>query len=158
MASPARNLASAVRVRRAPLRMLHHYPWRMGVGTEKYVNITTFTASGEEKTTPVWITDLADGRVGFCTAADSWKVRRISRDPAVRLQPCDRRGNPPAGSAIVAGAAELLAEDSDGFREVRAGIDAKYGLAARAAKAQLWVQGLLGRSEAKRCAVVIRLE
>ncbi|MEZ5239775.1 MAG: PPOX class F420-dependent oxidoreductase [Microthrixaceae bacterium] len=129
----------------------------MNIGEEKYVSITTLTAKGAEKRTPVWIAELADGRVGFTTAADSWKVRRIRRNPSVRLQPCDMRGRVNAGSAPVAGTAEIAPEDSEGYLEVRRAIDSKYGIAAKAIALQAKLGSLLRRTTPPRCAVVVRL-
>lgn len=130
----------------------------MGIGDEKYVRLTTFTKAGTEKHTPVWIVNMPDGRVGFHTEAGSWKVRRITTDPTVRLQACDMRGRVTPGSEPVQGTAEVQGEGTPAFPEIRRLVDAKYGLTAKAVKLQTKVAGLLKRSEPERCAVAIRLD
>lgn len=39
----------------------------MSLANEKYVAFTTFTKAGEPKSTPVWIADVGDGKLGFTT-------------------------------------------------------------------------------------------
>lgn len=130
----------------------------MGIGDEKYARLTTFTKAGTEKHTPVWIVNMSDGRVGFYTEAGSWKVRRITNDPTVRLQACDMRGRVTPGSEAVKGTAEVLNEGNPAFLEIRRLIDTKYGFTAKVLKMQTRVAGLFKRSEPERCAVAIRID
>ena len=57
----------------------------------KYVSLTSFKRDGTGIATPVWfVTD--DGRVLVLTASESFKVKRISRNPEVTLAPCSASG------------------------------------------------------------------
>ena len=95
------------------------------VGDETYVQLTTFTRDGRPKPAPVWIASLGDGRVGFTTGEDSWKVRRVRHTTRVELRVCDYAGRVPAGAAVIAGQATLGGPEDQ--QMVRAAIAAKYG-------------------------------
>ena len=57
----------------------------------KYLSVTSFKRDGTGVATPVWF--VADnGNLLFETDADSYKVKRIRRDPHVRIAVCDARG------------------------------------------------------------------
>jgi uncharacterized protein len=57
----------------------------------KYLSLTSFRRDGSGVATPVWF--VADnGQLVVETDADSYKVRRIRRDPHVRIAVCDARG------------------------------------------------------------------
>jgi uncharacterized protein len=58
----------------------------------RYVNLLSFKRDGGEAKTPVWAAPI-DGKLGIYTAGDSYKVKRIRRNPAVRVARCDVRGN-----------------------------------------------------------------
>ncbi|KZF04531.1 MULTISPECIES: PPOX class F420-dependent oxidoreductase [unclassified Rhodococcus (in: high G+C Gram-positive bacteria)] len=89
----------------------------------KYVLLTTFKKDGTGVPTPLW--GALDGdRLLVWTVSDSWKVKRIRRNPAVTLAPCDMRGNP-QGDAVDA-RAEIL--DADRTEKARAAIASKYGI------------------------------
>jgi uncharacterized protein len=91
----------------------------------KYALLTTFRANGDPVPTPVWF-GLSDGRAYVRTGADTAKVRRIRRDPRVRLCPCTARGRPlgpwSEGRARVLGPAAEDAEEA---------LRANYGLGRR---------------------------
>ncbi len=55
------------------------------------VALTTFKKDGTPVTTPMW-TVAAGGRILTTSDFDSWKLKRIARDPRVRLAPCTIRG------------------------------------------------------------------
>jgi PPOX class probable F420-dependent enzyme len=95
------------------------------LGEESYVQLTTFTRDGRPKPAPVWIAQLADGRVGFTTDGTSWKVRRIQKTPRVELRPCDGVGKVLPDAPIVCGEATLASSADD--QAIRAAIAAKYG-------------------------------
>ncbi len=99
------------------------------IAEEAYVQLTTFTRDGRPKPAPVWIASLGDGRVGFTTGADSWKVRRVQRTARVELRVCDRAGKVSAGAAVVPGEATVATPGEE--RMVRAAIAAKYGWQVR---------------------------
>ncbi|MEM8619913.1 MAG: PPOX class F420-dependent oxidoreductase [Actinomycetota bacterium] len=124
------------------------------VSAEKYVLLTTFTKAGDPKPTPVWVVDLGDGTVGFTTAGDSWKAKRITNTPAITLQPCDMRGDVADGAPTWNATAAL---DPARFEEVRRKVGAKYGVMAKLIGLQYKVKGLFGRAPAEQTAVVMSL-
>ncbi|QII01313.1 PPOX class F420-dependent oxidoreductase [Rhodococcoides fascians A21d2] len=89
----------------------------------KYVLLTTFKKDGTGVPTPLW--GALDGdRLLMWTVADSWKVKRIRRNPQVTIAACDMRGNP-QGDAVGA-TAEIL--DATGTAKARAAVASKYGI------------------------------
>ncbi len=72
---------------------------------------------------PLWAVEDA-GRLYLWTETDSFKVRRIRRDPAVTVQPCTFRGA--AHGVPRRGRAELL--DEAGTDRVRKMLAHKYGM------------------------------
>ena len=58
---------------------------------ETYINLETFKRDGSGVKTPVWCAPLEDKIVIF-TEADSFKVKRLRRDPRIRAAACDVRG------------------------------------------------------------------
>ncbi len=57
----------------------------------KYLSLETFRKSGVGVRTPVWFAEQ-DGELLLYTLADSGKVKRIRKDPRVRIAPSDMRG------------------------------------------------------------------
>ena len=96
-------------------------------GTAKYVSLTTFRKDGTPVATPLWAA-LDGDRLVLWTRTESWKVKRIRRNPAVTVQACDARGGKLFGEPV-AGRAEIL--DAAGTERVRGLIIAKYGIAGR---------------------------
>jgi uncharacterized protein len=90
----------------------------------KYALVVTFKRNGEAVPTPTWFGLGDNGNVYTHTFADSWKVKRIGRDPRAVVAPCDQRGKP-LGPAIE-GRARVLPE-ADWGRAERA-VAAHYGL------------------------------
>ncbi|MEV6067208.1 PPOX class F420-dependent oxidoreductase [Nocardia sp. NPDC052001] len=93
------------------------------VGTAKYVLLTTFKKDGTPVGTPLWAA-LDNGRLYVWTVTDSWKVKRIRRNPQVTVQACDVRGKP--NGDIVSGKATIL--DDAGSDRVRGLVKRRYGL------------------------------
>ncbi len=60
-------------------------------GKPHQVLLTTFRRNGEGVSTQVG-TIAANGKLYFMTAADTWKVKRMSNNPRVLLTPCNMRG------------------------------------------------------------------
>jgi hypothetical protein len=60
----------------------------------KYALIVTFKRSGEAVPTATWFGLGDEGNVYAHTFADSWKAKRISRDPRVLVAPSGPRGRP----------------------------------------------------------------
>jgi len=59
--------------------------------TGKYLSLTSFKRDGTAVATPVWFAS-DNGHLVVETDADSYKVKRIRRDPHVRIALCDARG------------------------------------------------------------------
>ena len=57
-------------------------------GTAKYVALTTFRKDGIPVSTPLWAA-LDGDRLVMWTRTESWKVKRIRRNPEVIVQACD---------------------------------------------------------------------
>ncbi len=101
------------------------------MGDESFVSLTTFRASGEPVSTPVWIGHdggqrADDGDLLVLTPSDSGKVKRLRADPRVELRPCDRRGRVEEGAPTAPGVVEIL-DDEAGVEAVREVMRRKYG-------------------------------
>jgi PPOX class probable F420-dependent enzyme len=57
----------------------------------KYLSLTSFRTDGSGVATPVWFV-ADDGHLLVETESDSYKVKRIRRDPHVRVAVCNARG------------------------------------------------------------------
>lgn len=91
------------------------------VADAKYVLLTTFRKDGSPVATPLWAArDGAD--LVMWTVADSWKVKRLRKNPSVLVQACDARGRTTTGPQVP-GVGELF--DGAGAGRV---IARKYGI------------------------------
>ncbi len=61
---------------------------------QRYVSLTTFRHDGTTASVPVWVVSDDGERLLVWTGADTWKVKRIRRDPRVLVAPADYRGRP----------------------------------------------------------------
>lgn len=59
---------------------------------ERYINLTTFKRDGTSVSTPVWIVSDDAGRLLVWSGVNTWKVKRIRRDPRVLVGPASFRG------------------------------------------------------------------
>jgi len=57
----------------------------------KFISLETYKRNGEAVRTPVWFVEES-GLIYFHSPAKSWKVKRLQRNPLVRLSPCARFG------------------------------------------------------------------
>ena len=57
----------------------------------RYINLLSYKRDGGGVETPVWVAPL-EGKLVVYTAGDSYKVKRIGRNPNVRVARCDVRG------------------------------------------------------------------
>jgi hypothetical protein len=80
------------------------------LANERYVAITTFRRDGAPVSTPVWVVSDDPHRLLIATGADTWKVRRIKRNPNVRVAGCSP-GGAVHGDAVD-GIARLVDEES----------------------------------------------
>jgi PPOX class probable F420-dependent enzyme len=86
----------------------------------RYISLLSYKKDGGGVQTPVWTAGL-DGKLVIFTARDSYKVKRVGRNPKVRVARCDARG-------------KVLGEWSDGtcaIVEDPARIDAIMGALGR---------------------------
>lgn len=60
---------------------------------QQYINLETFRRNGEGVKTPVWFV-MEDGVLYTRTMVNAWKVKRLKRDPRIKVVPCDAQGNP----------------------------------------------------------------
>ncbi len=123
---------------------------------EKYVSLTTFTKAGVRKATPVWIADI-DGDLGFTTASNAWKLRRLRNDPRCELQPCDQRGRVNEGAVVVTGKGREATPEE--FAAIEKAIRSKYGLAVPVIQFMYRASALVRRREVpEQTAIVIALD
>lgn len=58
---------------------------------QKYINLETFRKTGEGVKTPVWFIE-EDDILYTRTIDESWKVKRLNRNPRIKVVPSDSRG------------------------------------------------------------------
>jgi PPOX class probable F420-dependent enzyme len=105
-------------------------------GRANYVSLTSYRKDGGPVSTPIWIAP-AEGRLYFFSEVAAYKVKRIRRNPAVTLQPCDVRGKLAADSPVVAGTARILAfEDTPRVRKI---VNRKYWLLGPLSQFGVWI-------------------
>jgi uncharacterized protein len=93
----------------------------------KYCLLVSFRRSGEAVPTPVWF-GVEQGRAYFNTRERNAKVKRIRRDPHVRVGPCSFRGK--LLGPLAEGTARVLPSAE---REVaETALRSNYGLVRRA--------------------------
>jgi uncharacterized protein len=78
----------------------------------KYLNLTSFKGDGRGVATPVWFVE-ENGRLLVKTDGDSYKVKRIDRNPSVTVAVCTASGR--LRSEPLPARAEVLPE-SEGHR------------------------------------------
>jgi PPOX class probable F420-dependent enzyme len=110
------------------------------IAAAKHVLLTTFRKNGTAVSTPLWA--VRDGqRLLMWTVTDSYKVKRLRRDPRARLAICDVRGNPKSEAIDATG----VILDDEGTERVRKLLGKKYGIAGKiAVKASLLRRGRHG--------------
>lgn len=89
----------------------------------KYVMLTTYRKDGTPVGTPLWAAMDGDQMV-LWTVTDSWKVKRLRRNPAVTVQPCTLRGE--TSGEIVKATAKVV--EGEAAERIRGLIRRKYGL------------------------------
>jgi uncharacterized protein len=57
----------------------------------KYLSLTTYRRDGSPVSTPVWFVEEG-GRLFVMTSAESYKAKRLRRNPAAMVAPCTARG------------------------------------------------------------------
>jgi uncharacterized protein len=82
----------------------------------RYIDLESYKKNGEPKQTPVQSLEH-DGVIYVRTDPASWKVKRIKRNPSVRIVPCDRNGKP-NGPWVEGEALMLEGEDKERILKV----------------------------------------
>ena len=116
-------------------------PARSTLADERYISIESFKKDGSGVRTPVWCAPL-DGTIVVVTDGTSYKVKRIRRNPKVRLAPCDARGKIQGewsdGEA-------LIMTDPDRIKRAHAALITKYGWQVRMLDLGSRLFGRIGR-------------
>ena len=120
------------------------------IGAEKFVSLTTFKRDGSAVAGPMWIAQDGQDLVVW-TPADSWKVKRVRRDPRVQLTPCGRTGKVAPGARVLEATAVVIT-DPHRVAGVAGRIKDKYGVAFRIIT---FVEALLARGRKPRVALQI---
>ena len=101
-----------------------------GVGAlagERYISLTTFKQDGTPVATPVWVVSDDGRRLLVWTGPQTWKVKRLRRNPRVVVAASDVRGRTRGES--YEGLGRLL--DIPQGSLVEPLLDRKYGLTRR---------------------------
>jgi PPOX class probable F420-dependent enzyme len=88
-----------------------------------YINLATFKRDGGAVETPVWFAEL-DAKLYVFTEADSYKVKRLRRNPKVRVARCGAMGG--VTGPWRDGTARVI-EDGATERAAYVALRAKYG-------------------------------
>ena len=116
---------------------------RSAISEARYVNLATFRRDGREVRTPVWMAEAA-GRHFVFTARTLGKVKRLRRNPRLRLAVCDMRGA--LRSDWLDGHAAFVSDPVDqtlGYQALRA----KYGWQMRLIDLGSWLSGRMSQRE-----------
>jgi PPOX class probable F420-dependent enzyme len=89
----------------------------------RYINLLSFKRDGNGVETPVWAAPL-DGKLVIFTNRDSYKVKRVRRNPKVRVARCDGRGK--LLGPWIDGTC-TIAEDPSRHARIMDALNAKYG-------------------------------
>jgi PPOX class probable F420-dependent enzyme len=108
---------------------------------ERYVNLETFKKDGTGVKTPVWAAPL-DGRLVVFTDGTSYKVKRLRRDPRIRVAPCDVRGNLKGDWRDGTG---RILDDAGEKARAMAALRRKYGWQIRVLDVFSWIGRRIGR-------------
>lgn len=92
----------------------------------KYCVLITYKRNGDAVPSPLWF-GTGNGKVYFLTGATSAKVRRITRNPEVRIAPASSRGRPLAAPFVGTARVVPAEEEAEAERWLRA----NYGLGRR---------------------------
>lgn len=97
----------------------------------KYLSLQTFRRNGDVVATPVWFANDTedDGIVYVRTFERTGKVKRLRREPRVRVAPCDAKGTPEG--EWVDGEARIVVPQSEEAQRANRLLNKKYGLMKR---------------------------
>jgi PPOX class probable F420-dependent enzyme len=89
----------------------------------RYISLLSFKRDGNGVETPVWAAPL-DGKLVIYTGRDSYKVKRVRRNPKVRVARCDARGK--LLGPWIDGTCAIV-EDGTGQARIMEALRHKYG-------------------------------
>jgi PPOX class probable F420-dependent enzyme len=95
--------------------------------TASYISLGSFKKDGSIVQTPVWVAPL-DGKLVVFTLRETYKLKRVARNPKVRVAKCDVRGN--ILGQWFDGTCKIV-EDAAHEKEAYAAFRDKYGLMMR---------------------------
>ena len=116
---------------------------KSAIRAARYVNLATFRRDGREVRTPVWMA-TSGGRHFVFTSRSVGKVKRLRREPRLRLAVCDMRGA--LLSDWVEGRAAFVTDAATlelGYQALRR----KYGWQMRLIDLGSWLSGRLHQRE-----------
>ncbi len=118
------------------------------LGDARYISLTTYKRDGTPVATPVWIAPSDSGYV-FTSGPETWKARRLRRDPRVQVQVCDLRGRVKPGATVYTGTGAVK-DDPASVAAAESAIRDKYGWQFRATQVAGRIQRALrlGRPQA----------
>ena len=96
------------------------------LANERYISLTTHKRDGSTASTPVWVVSDDGKRLLVWTGAETWKAKRIRRDPHVLVAASDARGR--EKGERIAGLARIVDEGELVTKLLRR----KYGIQKRA--------------------------
>jgi PPOX class probable F420-dependent enzyme len=121
------------------------------LSSEKYLRLTTYTKDKRPKSTPVWFAFSDNDKLCIVTDDDSWKAKRIRRDPMVLVCACDSRGNVESDPESFPGHASIHCSDAVEFEASNTNIAEKYG-------GYYWAFRIISKLRRKKqCAIMIKL-
>jgi PPOX class probable F420-dependent enzyme len=91
---------------------------------ERYINLKSYRRDGSGVDTPVWCAPL-DGKLVIFTLRESFKVKRIARNPRVQIAACDVRGK--LRGEYRDATCRAVADDPGYERRAYAALSSKYG-------------------------------
>jgi hypothetical protein len=91
---------------------------------QSFINIESFRKDGTGVKTPVWFAQDGD-LLCVRTGGDSWKVKRMRKNPQINVVPCKAQGDP-LGAWVPARA--KIVTDPARVKEINALLKRKYGL------------------------------
>lgn len=96
-----------------------------GFDDQKYVSLTTYKKNGDAVATPVWIVPR-DGKLYVWTSRNSFKAKRLARDPRCTVAACNASGKKLLGPTST-GAARIVPDAES--EAIVAALKARYGVA-----------------------------
>lgn len=109
--------------------------------TASYISLGSFKKDGSVVQTPVWVAPL-DGKLVVYTLRETYKVKRVRRNPAVRVAKCDVRGN--VLGEWFEGTCRVV-EDKEHEKRAYAAFREKYGLMQRLGDVMSTISGRIKR-------------